>query len=126
MSLLFISKPINPEFVPLGTFSHTKPVFSLPYIILGPDTRQLKTTSIAQSLLELFKIHHPELFTLLSLDFPMGTPIRQWPTLSTLAPVFYLLTTGHSMWHAVTLSRSCEYNKLLPTKSCSHLLQWRH
>lgn len=48
---------------------------SLPQITQGPGTRQLESTPIVQSLLELFQVANPKGLTLLCLAFPMETPI---------------------------------------------------
>lgn len=74
-----------------STFSHIKPMFPLHQTILGTDTRQLITTLIAQSLLELFKLANPEL----------------WSKCSTLAPLsssfcHHRDCPDDSVWHAAT------------------------
>ena len=84
-------------------------------LILGPGTRQLETTAIAQSLLKLFQLVSPKLFSQSCLAFPTKTPMRPWfkPSIHSC-----LLSSDHSgifprwLWvkHRPPVSGTCEHN----------------
>lgn len=125
-SVSFVYKPTSPKSIAPNQLHiqlpHTKPVFPLHWIILGPGTRQLETNSIVQSPLELFKLVNPKPFTLPCSAFPKETPTK---VLAHSFTPFCLLTTPVlSLWPCVAypLSGIWEYNKLHPFRPCSLLL----
>lgn len=67
--------------------------------------RCLETTLIAQSLLELFKLANPKLFTLLCIFFSVETPLKilAWAflLLRLLSPNQYTFPVALHVWHAL-------------------------